>query len=355
MNPEVSILVPVYNVSAYIERCAHSLFNQTLTGVEYIFVNDATPDDSMEKLHGVIEQYPEKKERIIIIEHAVNRGLAAARSSALDAASGEYIAIVDSDDYIEPEMMQVMYEQAKKEDADIVVSDIVMEYENKSVIVTDFVSANKEERMRNMLVNDVSQGYLWNKLIRRTLYQQNDCKAPDGLDYWEDRHTTTRLYYYATRITKVNQAFYHYVRFNPDAITSTKKRKHFENVVLFWELLDNFLKEKGIYEKYKNDLTFSKVQNKCRLMCDTGSYHLRKEYAGMLTNEEKKYLNRFRRGEKAMLWLVHHRLFGLAHLLRKFSILNRDFRKCLNRGWIVLNRDFYTIYKIPNMRKTKSC
>jgi len=317
MNPKVSILVPVYNVSSYIERCAHSLFKQKLSGIEYIFVNDATPDDSMEKLYAVIEQYPERKEKIRIIEHPVNRGLAAARNTALDASSGEYIAVVDSDDYVEPEMMEILYEQAKKENADIVVSDIIMEYGDKSVVVSDFVSENKEERMYHILVNDVSQGYLWNKLIRRELYQQNNCRAPEGLNYLEDRHVTTRLYYYATKVIKIDRAFYHYVLFNPNAITKTKSRMHFQNVILFWELLDNFLIEKGIYEKYEEELKLSKVTNKCRLMCDTGSYRLRKEYAGMLINDEKKYLSQFKLVERVMLLLIHYRLFGLAHLLHK--------------------------------------
>ena len=317
MHPKVSILVPVYNVSVYIERCAHSLFRQKLSAIEYIFVNDATPDDSMEKLYAVIDQYPERREKIRIIEHPVNRGLAAARSTALDASSGEYVAVVDSDDYIEPEMMEILYEQAKKEDADIVVSDVIMEYENKSVAVFDFVSENREERMRDMLVNDITLGYLWNKLIRRELYQQNNCRAPEGLNYLEDRHVTTRLYYYATKIIKVDKAFYHYVRFNPGAITRTKNRMHFQNVILFWELLDKFLIEKGIYEKYVEELKLSKVKTKCRLMCDTGSYRLRKEYAGMLTNEERKYLNQFKLVERVMLLLVRYRLFGVAHLLYK--------------------------------------
>ncbi len=324
MIPKVSILIPVYNVSAYIERCAHSLFCQKLSDIEYIFVNDATPDDSMERLRAVIAKYPDKKEKIIILEHSVNRGLAAARSTALDAASGEYIAIVDSDDYIEPDMLEILYTQAKKEDADIVVSDIIMEYGDRSVVVSDFVSANRNERIRDVLEDEVSQGYLWNKLIRRKLYIKNNCRAPEGLNYLEDRHVIIRLYYYATKIIKVNQAFYHYVRFNPNAITKTKNRMHFQNSVLFWELLDKFLIEKDIYEKYKEELTFSKMQNKCRLMCDTGSYRLRKEYAGMLTTGEKKYLNRFKRGEKMMLYLIRYRMFWLAHLLHKLSwIKNR--------------------------------
>jgi glycosyltransferase involved in cell wall biosynthesis len=280
-------------------------------------VNDATPDDSMEKLYAVIEQYPEKKEKIKIIEHAVNRGLAAARSTALDASSGEYIAIVDSDDYIEPEMIEVLYEQAKKEDADIVVSDIIMEYEDKSVILSDFVSKNRDERMRDVLVNDATLWSMCNKLIRKELHLKNNHRAPDGLNYLEDRHVITRLYYYATNIVKVDRAFYHYVRFNPDTITKTKSRMHFQNVILFWELLDKFFIEKGLYEKCEEELNLSKVQSKCRLMCDTSSYRLRKEYASMLTNEEKKYLNQFKPVERVMLLLVHYRLFGLAHLLHK--------------------------------------
>ncbi len=333
MNPKVSILVPVYNASSYIERCVHSLFKQKLSGIEYIFVNDATPDDSMEKLYSVIEQYPERKDAVKIIEHSVNKGSSASRNAALDASSGEYIAAVDSDDYIDPEMMEVLYEKAKKEDADIVVSDLIAEYPEKSVFISDFVDENREKRLHDILVNEISQGYSCNKLIRRKIYQQENCRAPEGLNYLEDRHTITRLYYYATKVVKVDRAFYHYTQSNPNAITKRKGRMHFQNVILFWRLLDDFLIEKGLYEKYEEELNLSKLKNKCRLMCDTSSYLLRKEYAGMFAIDEKKYLNHFKTVERVMLLFIRYRMFTLAHLLHKMLwFKNRKLPQLFNKN-----------------------
>ena len=102
MNSEqnkVSICVPVYGVEKYIERCAISIFEQTYTNLECIFVNDCTKDNSIKILYNVIERYPQRREKIRIIQHDCNRGLAAARNTALEAASGDYILHVDSDNY----------------------------------------------------------------------------------------------------------------------------------------------------------------------------------------------------------------------------------------------------------------
>ena len=141
--PKVSFLVPVYNVSAYIGRCARSLFEQTFDDIEYIFVNDCTPDDSMERLEAVIEQYPERAGQVKIINQEQNQGPGTARNVALLAASGEYVCCVDSDDYVDADMVDAMYAKAVAEGADIVVADMWMEYPEMPVtIYTDNVSPN---------------------------------------------------------------------------------------------------------------------------------------------------------------------------------------------------------------------
>ena len=112
--PKVSFLVPVYNVSAYIGRCARSLFEQTFDDIEYIFVNDCTPDDSMERLEAVIEQYPERAGQVKIINQEQNQGPGTARNVALLAASGEYVCCVDSDDYVEYNMYALLQEAIGK-------------------------------------------------------------------------------------------------------------------------------------------------------------------------------------------------------------------------------------------------
>jgi glycosyltransferase involved in cell wall biosynthesis len=321
MNPKVSVLVPVYKVSAYIERCAESLFNQTFKELEYIFVNDATPDDSIDKLKVIMELYPERKKQVKIIRHPSNKGLAVTRNTAINASTGNYIAVVDSDDYIESEMIETLYNKAINEQADIVVSDYFMEYKDKTAIITDYVDADRNENFKNIIIYDRSCTSLWNKLVKRSLYERPDCRVPEGLNYYEDRHVMTRLYYFATKIVKVDQAFYHYVQFNADAITKSKERMHFENVVQFWDLLDAFLREHNVYELYKPIMSFPKMQGKVRLMIDTNSSALREEYAELFREEEKQCISKFTRGERLMLYLVHYRLFFLAQLFHNYLVL----------------------------------
>ena len=102
--PKVSVIVPIYKVEPFIERCARSLFEQTLDDIEYIFVNDCTPDKSMEVLSRVLEDYPGRKEQVRIITMPVNSGLPKVRRAGLEVASGDYIIHCDSDDWVDRTM-----------------------------------------------------------------------------------------------------------------------------------------------------------------------------------------------------------------------------------------------------------
>ncbi|MBQ1779984.1 MAG: glycosyltransferase family 2 protein, partial [Bacteroidales bacterium] len=117
---QVSILVPIYEVEKYIERCARSLFEQTYDNLEYIFVDDCSPDKSMEILEQVMEDYPNRKKQVRIIRHEHNRGLAAARNTALDAATSPFITHVDSDDYLSLDAIHLLVNKQVETDADIV-------------------------------------------------------------------------------------------------------------------------------------------------------------------------------------------------------------------------------------------
>lgn len=320
MNPKVSILVPVYNVSAYIEKCAESLFNQTFQDIEFIFVDDATPDDSIEKLSIIIEKFPLREKQISILHHDSNRGLAAARNTALEASKGEYIAVVDSDDYIEPDMIEVLYKKAIKENAEIVISDMIMEYHDRTEILQDYLSSNDNEHFTDIIKNEQSHSFLCDKLVHRSLYLRADCRVPEGLNYYEDRYVMSRIFYFAKKIVKVDRAFYHYVHYNSLAITKTKNSMHFENVVRFWSQFDEFLKEHNEYEKYKEIMTFPKMQSKVRLMIDTHSSQLRKEYCSIFIEEEKICFNLFNKGERLMLLLVRYKLYFLAQLFHNYLV-----------------------------------
>lgn len=320
MTPKVSILVPIYNVSPFIERCARSLFNQTLTDIEYVFVDDASPDDSIEILNRIIDEYPNKKAQIQLIHNQANEGPASSRHTALKIARGQYISFIDSDDYVDADMIETLYNKAITEDADIVVSDIILEYRTYKVVVEERLSNNPSDHFKDMLENEVISSFSCNKLFRRELIDQPQFTTPPSLIYFEDRYMMIKLFYVASKIVKVDQAFYHYVQYNNQAITKNKGQKHFENIILFWELTDNFLKEKNLYAPVAHIIDIQKVKSKVRLLLDTPFPHLRKKYASLFYDEETRCLHNFKRGERLMLMLVRYRLFLLANWLYKFSV-----------------------------------
>ena len=150
MKYDVSVLVPVYNVSKFIERCLHTLFSQTYDNIQYIFVNDCTPDQSIEIIQKVLNKYPQRKEHVKIINHDKNRGLAAARNTGIENAGGEYVLHIDSDDYIELDMVELMFGKAKEEDADIVVCDFNIKWKKTQKIASQHFT-DKDQYLRDIL------------------------------------------------------------------------------------------------------------------------------------------------------------------------------------------------------------
>lgn len=315
MTPAVSILVPVYNVSNFIERCAHSLFRQTFEDIEYVFVNDCTPDDSIEKLKKVMAQYPNKN--IKIIHHEKNRGLAAARNTAIDNSTGKYIQVVDSDDWVEPDMIEKMYKKAETEQADIVVCDFVKEEAITKKIYHDFVPKYQKDYFFAMISCKCAV-FLWNKLVIRKLYDIPECRPIEGLNILEDKQVSTRLYYYAKKIVKNNEAFYHYNRININALTVSINSNHFENTLLLHNLLEKFLKDKGIWEQYGQYVNYSKVMMKMQYSVLTKDYKLRKKYANLYRDIEFNYLKEWRTGEKIVIICTHFKLHFFADLAVKY-------------------------------------
>jgi glycosyltransferase involved in cell wall biosynthesis len=313
-------------VSKYIEKCAASLFEQTFEDIEYIFVNDATPDDSIDKLQKTIDRYPTRKDQIHIIHHSENKGLAITRNTALNASSGEYISVIDSDDYIDRDMIELLYNKAIEENADIVVSDIILEYTDREIIINEQVSPNRECYFSDMIINEHIHSFLCDKLVKRNLYMHPDCRVPKGLNYYEDRHVMTRLCYFATKISKVDRPLYHYVQYNSNAITKTKTEMHFDNMMRFWSGLDQFLMDRNEFEKYKSIMELPKVQSKINLFIDTHSSKLRKQYRKLFYEEEGRYIKHFKRGEKLMLLLVRYKLYALAQLFHTYLIIKHKKR-----------------------------
>lgn len=223
---KVSVIIPVYGVQRFIRRCANSLLAQTLEDVEFIFVNDATPDESINILKDVISEYARKN--IVILEHRQNQGLPAARNTGLGRARGEYIFHCDSDDYVEPDMLRTLYEKAKQCNADIVWCDWFLTFKKNERYMKEPMYVTAGDMLCGML-SGVMKYNVWNKLVRRNLYLDNNISFPSGHAMGEDM-TMIRLACCARNVAYVSGAYYHYVRTNTDAYTQTIDAKALKDI-----------------------------------------------------------------------------------------------------------------------------
>ena len=225
---KVSVIIPIYNVENFISRCAVSLIEQTLTDVEYIFIDDATPDNSIKVLQEVIQRYPNRKNQCRIIHHKQNLGLPAARNTGLAVAQGKYIFHCDSDDFVEPNMLEQLYRKATETEADIVWCDWWLSFAKNERYMKQPEYPTGMEALKGML-SGVMKYNVWNKLIRRSLYEENGITFPAGYGMGEDM-TIMRLFARASKVAYQPKAFYHYMQQNNGAFCKTFSEKHLSDV-----------------------------------------------------------------------------------------------------------------------------
>lgn len=204
--PAVSVIIPVFNVEPYVARCARSLFNQTLEDIEYIFVDDCTPDRSIEIVKEVLADYPNRQEQVHFVRTPRNGGLARARVFGLKYAKGDYIIHCDSDDAVTPDAYRLMYEKAVAEDLDIVTCDFMFFGMKKPHVQSQYSAPGKE-------IADILTGrglpYVWSRLSRRNLW--DNIIEPRG-DMWEDMAFTIQVLSKSKRIGYVPKPLYMYYR-----------------------------------------------------------------------------------------------------------------------------------------------
>lgn len=260
---KVSVIVPVYKVETFIGRCAESLFSQTLADVEYIFVDDASPDGSMEVLEKVLVRHPDRKPHVRILRHECNKGLPAARNTGLVQASGEYIFHCDSDDYVEPDMLEVMYGAAADAGADIVWSDWYLTFSKNERYMPQPDYDTPEAALKGMLGGAMKYN-VWNKLTRRSLYTDNAISFPSGYAMGEDM-TMLLLFACASKVCHVPGAYYHYVKMNTGALTGSSSSEKYDALRHNVRMVENFLHER-CGDRYDMELAFLKLEAKYPLL-----------------------------------------------------------------------------------------
>lgn len=213
--PSVSIIIPVYNVEPYVERCMRSLFGQTLQDLEYIFVDDCSPDQSTERIRQVLEGYPQRKNQARFFRMPENSGQAKVRMMGISKATGEYVIQCDPDDEVDTDAYRLMYEKAKAENLDIVGCDFKIVGKVRRRIQSQYSKPGRE-------IADILCGKVWGSLVCR-MFRRNlltDLFLPKG-DMWEDVVFSVQAISKAARIGYIPKPLYLYYT-RQDSITNEK-------------------------------------------------------------------------------------------------------------------------------------
>ncbi len=226
-NPLVSIVVPIYNVKQYLNECLDSLAKQTYSNIEVLLINDGSTDESGD----MAREYTKKDSRFKYFSQH-NQGLSAARNTGLENAKGDYIAVVDSDDWVEPDYIEVMLDEAKRTDADVTVCGVLKECKPQKLIKIEGGKVFSKTSAMRVLGNIFTDEYLalnvaWNKLYKKKIFDKV-CYAVGKLH--EDEYTIHHIINEADLIASVEKPLYHY-RVREDSITGTQQSnnlRHFD-------------------------------------------------------------------------------------------------------------------------------
>lgn len=276
--PKVSVVIPVYNVEPYIEKCLHSLFGQTLADMEFLFVDDGSTDGSVTKITEILASYPHRESQTRILYHGVNLGVAAARTTGIKTATGDYIIHCDPDDYVESDMYETMYNKAIDTNADIVACYYWEEWPHQKKLVRRKYEASPQACLKNIYRKNRHCSRLWDKLIRRSLITSHNIVPFEDCDYAEDLGCMVRILYHAASITVIEKPLYHYCRRNNSITCHTK-------TLLLWDM------RKRVTDRI---CTFLNGNASYRIVCHQMQFYAKMEYRDIFIGREKEWFNIYR-------------------------------------------------------------
>ena len=268
-QPQVSIIVPVYNVENYIERCLNSLVNQTFKDIEIITINDGSTDKSLELLN----KYAKEDIRISVIDLG-DEGVSYCRNLGIEKANGKYIMFVDSDDWIDSSMVEVMYKKAEENNLDLVMCSYIREFKDhskekifnlpqeiiykdnevKNELLRKLVGPIKEELSNPEMLDAL--GTVWGKLYRTDILKENKIKFVDLKEIGSAEDTLFNIFTfnYLSKVMFLNKPMYHYWRDNPKSVTSQYNPKLKEQRKVFFKYISDFIKENNFGQVFKEAL-----------------------------------------------------------------------------------------------------
>lgn len=258
---KVSICVTVFNAVRYIDKTIRCLLEQTLSDIEFIIVDDSSSDSTIELIDKVVREYPALINRIKIIRHHINRGPGAARQTAVAAAQGQYIYLPDSDDYMEPNMMEIMYNRAIEENADMVFCQIdKIEDGNTKYNVKALTAPSDGDWIRCVLGKKAPQA-LWWRLIRANIVKKAfENENLDNIIRFEDYYISIKCHFYAKKVVVLSDVLYHKDTTNKGSLTHKCSTEAIESAFSVSLMLENFFKKEGLLSKYLTEINSFKYR-----------------------------------------------------------------------------------------------
>ncbi len=253
---KVSIIIPVYNVEKYLAKCLDSIINQTLKDIEIICVNDGSTDNSLE----ILTDYAISDSRVIIINQK-NAGLSAARNTGIDAATGEYIGFVDSDDWVDTNFYENLYNEAVNNQCDIAVAGIIRHYKQQNIYDLKFINSQISDNLNSKfkLSDTPDCSYVWNKIYKTAKIKEHNLKFPVG-KYYEDQYFTPLAFLKSDKLITVPEIFYHYRRHSNSIVKKTKNNeKLLRDSVEAKTFISNFI------SKYNINISHKKQEKKYKI------------------------------------------------------------------------------------------
>ena len=284
----ISIIVPVYKVAPYLRQCVESIINQTYRDLEIFLIDDGSPDECGE----ICEEYQNRDNRIRVF-HTENRGLSAARNIGLKAATGEYIGFIDSDDWIEPNMYEVLIRRLEETEADIRVCGY--DSASQEVVFEDAVYSGADAL--RALLDEKFNNNVWNKLYRRELF--DGVLFPEGKNY-EDVAVMHRIVDRASAVAVESSVLYHY-RIRSESITKTYTAKN------LMDYADARLSRYSYFRDERPDL-FAENKEELLLLATNGISKVWRWWQGCKTEEKEQYKERIK--ELQIFTIENIPLFG---------------------------------------------
>ena len=263
IDKKISIIIPVYNSEDFLRTCLDSLVKQSYKNLEFIIVNDGSPKNCKE----IADEYKEKDNRIKYVEHEKNKGLFQARITGFENSTGDYIAFLDADDYVSNDFYRELVVKAEETNSDIVAAQLVMDYGKGDRRVYNLFEFPFEEltgeQCYEEFFNQEGLNFAWhitpNKIYSRKIWEKaviDYKKIQKHLIMTEDFAFASVLFYYAKKVTKVTRVAFFYTKHDGAStsvndITFKKASKNLEDLTTSFSFVENFLKEKNIYEKYR--------------------------------------------------------------------------------------------------------